>query len=115
MRANEACANAAKSLHTCMAGSKGAVKASKSSVSHIHLFSRFGKRKGDGAGKDRQPMMGGLGDRSRDWAGRTVVYMKGRETIREDRDTDGREQESREGIDTLGTTLSRLDWTSRKE
>jgi len=51
MRANEACANAAKSLHTCMAGSKGAVKASKSSVSHVHLFSRFGKRKGDGVGQ----------------------------------------------------------------
>jgi len=33
MRANEACSNAAKALHTCMAGSKGNVKASKSSVS----------------------------------------------------------------------------------
>jgi hypothetical protein len=36
MRANEACSNAAKALHTCMAGSKGNVKASKSSVSLIH-------------------------------------------------------------------------------
>jgi hypothetical protein len=37
LRANEACATAAKSLHTCMAGSKGAVKASKSSVSLLIL------------------------------------------------------------------------------
>jgi hypothetical protein len=37
MRANEACATAARTLHTCMAGSKGAVKASKSSVS-LSLF-----------------------------------------------------------------------------
>lgn len=37
MRANEACSNAAKALHTCMAGSKGNVKASKSSVSHLRI------------------------------------------------------------------------------
>jgi hypothetical protein len=38
MRANEACSNAAKALHTCMAGSKGNVKASKSSVSLPRIF-----------------------------------------------------------------------------
>ena len=37
MRANEACSNAAKALHTCMAGSKGNVKASKSSVSYSRI------------------------------------------------------------------------------
>jgi len=40
MRANEACSNAAKALHTCMAGSKGNVKASKSSVSHSRIYDR---------------------------------------------------------------------------
>lgn len=33
LRANEQCANAARSLHTCMKGSKGGSQASKSSVS----------------------------------------------------------------------------------
>lgn len=41
MRANEACSNAAKALHTCMAGSKGGVKASKSSVSYLSLNEIF--------------------------------------------------------------------------
>jgi len=40
MRANEACSNAAKALHTCMAGSKGNVKASKSSVSYPRIYDR---------------------------------------------------------------------------
>jgi hypothetical protein len=42
MRANEACSNAAKALHTCMAGSKGNVKASKSSVSYFIRGSSIG-------------------------------------------------------------------------